>query len=268
MSGKGTHAAVDRLQTFTRAHTRHSDAESAQGMLNLARILLTGNQALNADYRGNPAHLKRVPAHKQLVHAAPEKGLPIGNLTSQFFPNVYLNELDQFVKHTLKVNHYVRYVDDFVLLHQEPAVLDAWRSAMANFLRERLGLSLRDAGHPRLGHILAPLADAGLKRVDRPGIFTSLASQWSYFRASYPHHVLLMQVGNRWECQGPNGLPPTWAVCVAQVPALKRLLTRRCQPWCEVGENGYLKGGKKQRQLVALWPVLPVASEFIQGNLS
>jgi hypothetical protein len=52
-------------------------------------------------------------------------GLPIGNLTSQFFANVYLNELDQFVKHTLKVQHYLRYVDDFVLLHAERAQLEA-----------------------------------------------------------------------------------------------------------------------------------------------
>jgi hypothetical protein len=43
------------------------------------------------------------------------RGLPIGNLTSQFFANVYLNELDQFVKHGLRIRGYVRYVDDFIL---------------------------------------------------------------------------------------------------------------------------------------------------------
>ncbi len=44
------------------------------------------------------------------------KGMPLGNLTSQFFANVYLNELDYFVKHKLKAKYYIRYVDDFVLL--------------------------------------------------------------------------------------------------------------------------------------------------------
>lgn len=45
------------------------------------------------------------------------KGMPLGNLTSQFFANVYLNELDYFVKHKLKAKYYIRYVDDFVILH-------------------------------------------------------------------------------------------------------------------------------------------------------
>ena len=51
------------------------------------------------------------------------KGMPLGNLTSQFFANVYLNELDQFVKHKLKAKFYVRYVDDFVILHEDKDLL-------------------------------------------------------------------------------------------------------------------------------------------------
>lgn len=68
-----------------------------------------------------------VPAHKQLEHAAPQCGLPIGNLTSQFFANVYLNELDQFVKHALRCRHYLRYVDDFVLLSRCEQQLLEWQ---------------------------------------------------------------------------------------------------------------------------------------------
>ena len=77
--------------------------------------------------------------------AAPGKGLPVGSLSSQFFANVYLNELDQFVKHHLRVKAYVRYVDDFVLLADSPTQLLAWQKAIANFLHERLALTL----HPR-----------------------------------------------------------------------------------------------------------------------
>ena len=62
-----------------------------------------------------PSLFARVPRHKSLLHAPDGKGLPIGNLTSQFFANVYLNELDQHVKHCLKARHYGRYVDDMVL---------------------------------------------------------------------------------------------------------------------------------------------------------
>ncbi len=51
------------------------------------------------------------------------KGMPLGNLTSQFFANVYLNELDCFVKHELKARYYLRYVDDFVILETNEALL-------------------------------------------------------------------------------------------------------------------------------------------------
>jgi len=54
------------------------------------------------------------------------KGMPLGNLTSQFFANVYLNELDYFVKHKLRAKYYIRYVDDFVLLNQSKEKLLSW----------------------------------------------------------------------------------------------------------------------------------------------
>jgi hypothetical protein len=61
------------------------------------------------------------------VRCEPGKGLPIGNLNSQFFANVYLNGLDQFVKQELRCRHYVRYCDDFVLLSADRDQLVAWR---------------------------------------------------------------------------------------------------------------------------------------------
>ncbi|MCL5730344.1 MAG: reverse transcriptase/maturase family protein, partial [Candidatus Pacearchaeota archaeon] len=54
------------------------------------------------------------------------KGMPLGNLTSQFFANVYLNELDKFVKHQLRAKFYIRYVDDFVLLNSSREKLSEW----------------------------------------------------------------------------------------------------------------------------------------------
>jgi hypothetical protein len=66
-------------------------------------------------------------------------GMPIGNLTSQMFANLYLNELDQYAKHVLKVQYYIRYMDDVVILHPDKKYL--WR------LKEEIGTFLEDYLH-------------------------------------------------------------------------------------------------------------------------
>jgi len=70
-----------------------------------------------------------------LFAATRPRGLPIGNLTSQFWANVYLNELDQFVKHTLRCPAYLRYVDDFLLFADDKTTLHNWRDAIITFLQ-------------------------------------------------------------------------------------------------------------------------------------
>jgi retron-type reverse transcriptase len=70
------------------------------------------------------------------------KGMPLGNLTSQFFANVYLNELDYFVKHVLRAKHYIRYVDDFVILNNSKLQLKIWKVYISNFLKSKLKLEL------------------------------------------------------------------------------------------------------------------------------
>ncbi len=80
----------------------------------------------------------------------PNKGMPLGNLTSQFFANVYLNELDYFVKHKLKVKHYLRYVDDFVILHSEKSVLEDYKTKINIFLKEYLNIEI----HPEKSKVI------------------------------------------------------------------------------------------------------------------
>ncbi|MDP2903831.1 MAG: RNA-directed DNA polymerase [Methylovulum sp.] len=92
----------------------------------------------------DPLAAAQLPPHKRLVNAPAGCGLPIGNLTSQFFANVYLNALDQFVKHTLKCRHYVRYVDDFILLADDPEQLRVWQVQISAFLQTTLRLRLKD----------------------------------------------------------------------------------------------------------------------------
>ena len=65
----------------------------------------------------------------------PGKGMPIGNLTSQLFANIYLNELDYFVKHRLRAKYYIRYMDDFLILHKSKGILLEWKSHIADFLK-------------------------------------------------------------------------------------------------------------------------------------
>ena len=78
-----------------------------------------------------------------------KKGMPLGNLTSQFFANIYLNKLDYFVKHKLKAKYYIRYVDDFVILHHSREQLEKWKFVIDGFLKENLDLEL----HPNKSKI-------------------------------------------------------------------------------------------------------------------
>lgn len=64
----------------------------------------------------------------------PGQGMPLGNWTSQFFANIYLHELDQFVKHTLKAQYYLRYVDDFVIFHPSKDVLKEYGYKIEKYL--------------------------------------------------------------------------------------------------------------------------------------
>ncbi len=68
--------------------------------------------------------------------------MPLGNLTSQFFANVYLNELDYFVKHKLKAKYYIRYVDDFVIFHNSKSQLGVWKEQIDEYLKKKLKIEL------------------------------------------------------------------------------------------------------------------------------
>ena len=76
---------------------------------------------------------------------SPRKGIPLGNLTSQIFANVYLNELDRFIKHNLKIKYYLRYADDFIILDQDQTYLYRCIDTLKQFLADRLKLELHSA---------------------------------------------------------------------------------------------------------------------------
>jgi hypothetical protein len=172
--GKGTLAAIERAQQYIRqvsangsrrAWALHLDIRSyfvsidkarlvamlergirrqglahAEDWIYLVRTLVWRDPAADALCLGSG--LDTVPAHKSLFHTGNRTGLPIGNYSSQFFANVYLDRLDQFIKHTLKARHYLRYVDDLALFHTDRAVLEDWEARIGVFLRDQLALEL------------------------------------------------------------------------------------------------------------------------------
>lgn len=148
--GKGTHKALDRCTYFMRRYDYvlpcdvrqffpsidHEILKSIlantikdERVMKLAgKIIASGEGVLKDEYE------MIYFAGDDLFSVNRLRGLPIGNLTSQFWANVYLNELDQFVKQKLKVRAYVRYVDDFVLFSDDKKELNDWRGAVIDFL--------------------------------------------------------------------------------------------------------------------------------------
>ena len=96
---------------------------------------------------------------KEILDSSEERpgaGIPIGNLTSQLFANIYLNELDQFIKHNLRIRHYLRYMDDFLILDFDKRKLQKIKIQIQEFL-DGLRLEL----HPKKANVFL-LADKGI----------------------------------------------------------------------------------------------------------
>lgn len=130
----------------------------------LAHLMLFHDPRADVSVQSAAEKLALIPEHKSLFKQPDYKGLPIGNLSSQFFANIYLNELDQFVKHQVRAKYYIRYVDDFVLLHKSPQWLNAARAQIESFLPQ-LALQLNpkktilqpvDRGIDFVGQVIKP----------------------------------------------------------------------------------------------------------------
>jgi hypothetical protein len=110
----------------------------------LARTIIFHDSARDVPpiIQSQPSLFDKLPSDKSLFKTPRGKGLPIGNLTSQFFANVYMNELDQFVKHTLKAKYYLRYVDDFLILEESKDKLEEFKEKISRFTKEKLTLTV------------------------------------------------------------------------------------------------------------------------------
>jgi len=160
-TGKGMHAAVLRAQAFSRAHTwylkldirKYFDSIDQETVMSLLERRIKDKVLLD---------LVRTILETYAVTAG--CGLPIGNLPSQHLANFYLGHLDHWIKETLRVSGYVRYMDDFVLWADDKATLKAQLHAIRAFLKAELKLELkdnvqinrRDRGMPFLGYRVFP----------------------------------------------------------------------------------------------------------------
>ena len=132
--------------------------------MSLAELILMHDPRHDVEVRGTAHELAQVPPHKSLFNAQAGYGLPIGNLSSQFFANVLLDDLDQFAKHRVRAPHYVRYVDDFVLLHESPQWLNQAKAQIETKLADlHLQLNPRktilqpvERGIDFVGHLIKP----------------------------------------------------------------------------------------------------------------
>ena len=114
--------------------------------LNIALYLLEkvifNDPRINCKIKGSKSDWKGLPPSKTMFHSKENCGLPIGNLTSQLFGNVYLNEFDHWIKNELNIQYYGRYVDDFVLIHPDKEYLKSLIPKISNFLLSNLQLTL------------------------------------------------------------------------------------------------------------------------------
>jgi RNA-directed DNA polymerase len=155
---KGAHKALDRFREFSRKVSRNNtrtcwilkcdiwkffaniDHEILLGILSRRvpdkGILWLLHEVVESFFTSNWISAFAGITNRNKV------GLPLGNLTSQLFVNIYMNEFDQFVKHRLKAKHYIRYADDFAMLSQDRKWLGIILPEVAGFLRNNLNLTM------------------------------------------------------------------------------------------------------------------------------
>jgi RNA-directed DNA polymerase len=111
-------------------------------IIGLVKKTLFNDPRVNCIIKGKPGDWNNLPKTKSLFYANQNCGLPIGNLTSQLFGNIYMNNFDHFVKRDLQITCYGRYVDDFVLVHNNKEYLKSIIPRISDYLKSELKLTL------------------------------------------------------------------------------------------------------------------------------
>lgn len=171
---KGTHRGVDALERMLRRVSRNNTRACFALKCDVRKFFASVDHSVLLEILARRIKDDRVLRLLENIIASfssesPKlnsgKGIPIGNLTSQLFANVYMNEFDQFMKHELGIRHYVRYTDDFVIVENNEETLRSLLLPISNFLQKKLHLDLHphkvtirkySEGIDFLGYVLRP----------------------------------------------------------------------------------------------------------------
>ncbi|AKM79737.1 MAG: Retron-type reverse transcriptase [Candidatus Beckwithbacteria bacterium GW2011_GWB1_47_15] len=199
---KGTHRAVKRLEKFSRIVSRNYSRGCWSLKCDISRFFASVDHRILKNLI-----VKKVKDEdinwliNKVINSfnlTPGKGIPLGNLTSQVFSNIYLNQLDQFVKHELKLKYYLRYADDFIVLSKTNKEFPSDVNAISRFLGDRLKLTLHPnkilikklswgidfCGYLVLPHYILPRTKTKrriLKKIGPGSNFQALYSYLGYF---------------------------------------------------------------------------------------
>ena len=168
--GKGTHRAVRRLHKFFKKESKNNTKNCFVLKCDIRKFFDNIDQDILLKLIKKGMKDKQALWLTETIVKSFPAGLPLGNITSQLFANIYLDELDQFIKHTLQVAYYIRYCDDFVIVSTNKQQLEMLIPNIDNFLKNHLHVSL----HPNKVFI----------RKYRQGI-----DFLGYI--SFPHHAIL-----------------------------------------------------------------------------
>ncbi|MBP9864635.1 group II intron reverse transcriptase domain-containing protein [Patescibacteria group bacterium] len=169
--GKGTHAAVDRLRIFIRQASCNNTRTVFALKCDVRKFFASVNHdtllSLLARQIDDPRTMELLENIIGSFSVGNRQGIPLGNLTSQLFANIYLHELDRYVKINCRERYYLRYCDDFIILSESRERLSGVTRGIEEFLNARLSLQL----HPKkvfirtwtqgidfLGYVLFPHA--------------------------------------------------------------------------------------------------------------
>mgnify|MGYP001612380768 FL=1 len=144
--GKGLHKALNRFRSFAYIVSKNHARTCWVLKCDIKKFFVSVDHKALLSLLAKHIRDERILWLLQNViesfHATPGKGLPLGNLTSQLFCNIYLNEFDHYAKQVFKARHYIRYGDDFVILSGDREWLEKLISSIRDFLRNRLELEL------------------------------------------------------------------------------------------------------------------------------
>ncbi|MGL5947737.1 MAG: reverse transcriptase domain-containing protein, partial [Aeromonas sp.] len=147
IAGRGTHSGADRAQAMLRSVQRKHGrayvlkADIAKYFANINHAILRAIIRRRICCKPTLALIDEIIASSADADDINPRGIPLGNLTSQLFANIYLAELDNYIKHELREVNYMRYMDDFIIVHHDKAHLHDVLRKVGLFLHDRLQLA-------------------------------------------------------------------------------------------------------------------------------